>query len=231
MGFGTQVVDLDNNPGTTDDQLFVSASTSTMKGLFIDAPEGYDRPELSASVGISTVFNTPGDPTDIDGINGSLRFGFVEISTNNGELVTLERDGDMVDDGDPNNNNLSVSLGLQDQTTGATRFYLSDLFNGTSSDNFGNMVVGPTFGGSVLARLDQITVGGLGFNLPLGPNPEISAWIPDINHLNYNPDPYDAATNNQGIFLTYPTLGNLAEFHQPELHANHPCAERDCRST
>lgn len=205
MGFGTQVVDLDESPATTDDQLFVSASSSTMKGLFLDKAPGHDRIEMSASVGITTKFNTPGNPNDQDGIRGSLRFGFVEVSTNNGSFGTVAYDGTTP-------NPLTASLGLQDQSTGATRFYLSDLFNGTSSNNIGNMLVGPTFGGSVLVRLDQITVSGLGFSLPLGANPQVSAWIPDINHLTYNPNPYDAATNNEGIFLTYPTLGSLQDF-------------------
>ena len=205
MGFGIQVVDLDNNPATTNDQLFISSSTSTIKGLFIDKAPGYDRIQMSASATITTKFTTPGNPNDQDGIRGSLRFGFVEISTNNGSFGTYAYDG-------VTPNPLSVALGLQNQTTGSTRFYLSDLFNGTSSNNIGNILVGPTFGGSLLARLDQITVSGLGFNFPLGANPQIAAWIPDINYLSYNANPYDPATNNQGIFLTYPSLDALQNF-------------------
>lgn len=205
MGFGHEVVDLDGNSATTDDQLYVSVSTSTMKGLFLDKAPGHDRIEMSGSVAITTKFNTPGNPNDPDGIRGTVRFGFVEISTNNGSFGTVAYNGTTA-------NPLTVALGLQNQTTGATRFYLSDLFNGTSSNNIGNMVVGPTFGGSLLARLDQITVGGLGFNFPLGANPQLSAWIPDINHLNYNANPYDALTNKEGIFLTYPSLDGLQNF-------------------
>lgn len=205
MGFGIQVVDLDGSAATTNDQLFISSSSSTIKGLFIDKAPGYDRIEMNAAVAITTKFNTPGNPNDPDGIQGTLRFGFVEISTNNGSFGTVAYDGTTP-------NPLSVALGIQNQTTGATRFYLSELFNGTSSNNIGNMLVGPTFSGSLLARLDQITVGGLGFNFPLGANPRISAWIPDINHLSYNASPYDPSTNNQGIFLTYPSLDALQNF-------------------
>ena len=65
---------------------------------------------------------------------------------------------------------------------------------------------------SVLARLDNITVGGLGFNLPLGANPRVEVWIPDVTHLTFNASPYNAATNHQGIFLTYPNLDSLLNF-------------------
>src|SRR6185436_19426587 len=205
MGFGLEVIDLDTNPGTTNDQVFVAASTSSMKGFFIDKHPDPNAQTLSASVSVTTKCATPGNPNDQDGIYGSVRFGFVDISTNNGSFGTVAYNGTTAAP-------LSVGLSLQNQTTGATRFYLSDLFNGTSSVNIGNIIDGPNFGGSLLARLDQISVGGLGFNFPLGPNPQISAWIPDVNHLTYNANPYDAATNNQGIFLTYPTLGSLQDF-------------------
>src|SRR6185436_433556 len=65
LGFGNEVVDVDNNPGTTYDQLAVSASNSTMKGLFLDDVA------LRGSLLVTT-------PTPI---SGSLKFGFVEIST------------------------------------------------------------------------------------------------------------------------------------------------------
>lgn len=203
MGFGNEVVDLDGSSVTTDDQLFVAASNSTMKGFFIDKHPDVGAQTLSASVSVTTKFNTPGNPNDQDGIYGSVRFGFVEITTNNGSFGTLAYNGTTA-------NPLTVGISLEDRTTGETRFYLSDLFSGTASANLANMIGDPAFGGSLLARLDQISVGGLGFNFPLGPNPQISAWIPDINDLDYNPDPYNGS--NTGIFLTYPTLGSLQDF-------------------
>lgn len=189
MGFGIEVTDLDGNSATTYDQIFVSASNSTMKGLFID------NAQLSGSLSITT-------PTLI---SGSLKFGFVEVTTSGGVFGTLAYDGVTAAP-------LTASLSLQNHTSGATKFYLSDLFNGTSSNNIGNMVSGPNFGGSLLARLDNITVGGLGFNFPLGANPRVVAWIPDVNHLSYNAAPYDPVTNKQGIFLTYPSMDNLLNF-------------------
>ncbi len=190
LGFGNEVVDLDNNAATLTDQLAISASNSTMKGLFLD------NIALTGSLTVTT-------PTPI---SGTVKFGFVEISTTGGSFGTLAYDGVTPAP-------LTIGLSLQDHTTGETRLYLKDLFNGTSTaSTIANMVTGPTFGGSLLARLDNISVGGLGFSFPLGSNPEISVWIPDINHLNYNANPYNAVSNNQGIFLTYPNLGNLQNF-------------------
>ncbi len=186
LGFGVEVEDLDGNQLTINDRYFTSSSNSTIRGLFID------NVELSASLTVTT-------PVPIA---GSLRFGFVEISTSGGLLGTLD------DQGNPNP--LEASVGLQNATTGETRFYLSDLFNSLSSLNIGNMIHGPDFSGSFLAKLDNISVGGLGFSFPLGSNPEVSIFIPDINDLDYNPDPYDGT--NTGLFLTYPDLGGLQNF-------------------
>src|SRR5260221_4345627 len=82
--------------------------------------------------------------------------------------------------------------------------------NGTSSDNSGNMVSGPNLTGSFLGKLDNITVGGLGFSLPLN-NPQISIWVPDITNFEYNSEPYSSSTNKEGLFITYPSLGNLQD--------------------
>ncbi len=187
LGFGNEVQDLDGNPGTTFDQIFLSGAISSSKGLFIE------NAQLTASLEITTP----------DAIEGSVRFGFVEVSTSGGAFGTLAYDGTTPAP-------LTASLGLRNATTGEPRLYLADLFHGTSSNNIGNMVDGPNFAGSLLARLDDIAVGGLGFSFPLGANPELSAWIPDIKHLTYNPAPYDGS--NTGIFLTYPDLGNLQNF-------------------
>ena len=187
LGFGNEVQDLDGNPGTTFDQIFLSGAISTSKGLFIE------NAQLSGSLEITT-------PTPI---SGSVRFGFVEVSTNGGSFGTLAYDGTTPAP-------LTVDLGLRNASTGEPRLYLTDLFHGTSSDNIGDMVDGPNFGGSLLARLSNISVGGLGFSFPLGANPELAAWIPDINDLDYNAEPYSGS--NTGIFLTYPDLGSLQNF-------------------
>ncbi len=181
LGFGAEALEIG---GTS---YFQTTAKSTVKGLFVEDVQ------MTGSLEVTTT--TP--------INGSLRFGFVEISTTGGSLGTLDYDGTTPAP-------ISVSIGLADQTTGDSRFYIADLMNGIESANLGNFIEGPNFEGSFLARLPNISVGGLGFSFPLGSNPEVSLWIPDINHLDYNSDPYDGT--NTGIFLTYPDFGNLNNF-------------------
>lgn len=191
MGFGTQI--------SPDGTMFLTASTSQVKGLFIDKVDDVT-PQLSASLEVTTdlAYNP-------NGITGKLKFGFVEIEAGSGRFGTLDYEG--------NPSPLTVGLTLQNQTTGVTRLYIADLMNGTSSNNIGNLAPTPEFHGSFLAELDDISVGGLGFSFPLGTNPKVGVFIPDIKHLDYNPNPYDPATNNQGMFLTYPDLGNLLNFN------------------
>ena len=191
LGFGDEILDLDNNPGTTTDQVAMTVAVSPMRGLFIEDAS------LQASVDIGTV---------APGIQGTLRLGFVEIQTSGGAFGTRALDG-------VTHAPITATLTLENQTTGETRFYISELFQNTSSDRIANLVPAFQFGGSFLARLDNISVTGLGFSLPLT-NPEISVWIPDITHLDYNPDPYDPATNPHGIFVTYPSLGSLENLTQ-----------------
>lgn len=187
LGFGAEVTDLDGNSATTNDQYYLTSSTSPMKGLFVEDVS------LSGSVSLNTT--TP--------ISGSLNFGFVEISTSGGSVGTVEFDG-------VTSNPITVGVELQDDDTGADRFYVNELYTNLDVDSILSMVQGPDFGGSFLARLDNIAVNdGL---LNLGSDPEISLWIPDINHLEYNPDPYDGT--NTGLFLTYPDLSNLLNFDE-----------------
>jgi len=192
MGFGMEAVDLNpvNDPLDESDHIFVSIATSPMKGLFIDDAK------LTGALSINTT---------AAGIKGSINFGFVEISTSGGAFGTLAYDGVTPAP-------ISATLSIENQTTGEKRFYINELLANTSSNNISNLGPAFDFDGSLLARLANISVGGLGFSFPLGSNPEISIWIPDIKELNYNANPYDPATNNKGIFLTYPNLGNLENF-------------------
>ncbi|MBL9139058.1 MAG: M10 family metallopeptidase C-terminal domain-containing protein [Verrucomicrobiales bacterium] len=70
--------------------------------------------------------------------------------------------------------------------------------------------------GSIDLQLNNITVTP---NLPtLSGDPLIPAgsqfriYIPDVHFLDYNANPYDAVTNNQGLFVTYPQLGSFGDF-------------------
>jgi Ca2+-binding RTX toxin-like protein len=212
LGFGNEAVDLDGRADTTFDQYLVSSATSGVKGLFIDDATL----EASLSVVTPSVHEDldndgqldAGEDTDGDGfldrqISGGLRFGFVEVTTSGGAFGTLDYDGVTPAP-------IAATVRLEDRTTGETRFYISDLFNGTSSDRIASMVPDFDFEGSLLARLDNISVGGLGFSFPLASNPEISVWIPDITNLEYNSDPYKPGET--GIFVTYPNLGHLLSF-------------------
>ncbi|HEY9171448.1 MAG TPA: Calx-beta domain-containing protein [Verrucomicrobiae bacterium] len=190
MGIGVEVQDLDGNTSTTHDQIFVSSARSALKGLFIE------NAQLTGSVSVNTTAT---------GIAGTVRFGFVELSTSNGAFGTLAYDGVTPAP-------VTATLRLENQTTGERRFYINELLNGTSSNNIGNIVPAFNFSGSFLARLNNITVGGLGFSIPLGSNPQVSVWIPDLTKLTYNENPYDPVTNKEGIFLTYPNLGSLTNF-------------------
>ncbi|MCX8155585.1 MAG: hypothetical protein N3J91_03895 [Verrucomicrobiae bacterium] len=190
IGFGADVQDLDGSAATTHDQILVAAATAPIKGLFIE------NAQLSASLAVNTT---------AAGIAGALKFGFVEITTSGGAFGTLAYDGVTPAP-------ITATLRLENQTTGERRFYLQELMNSTSSNNISNLAPAFSFNGSFLARLNNISVGGLGFSLPLGSNPQVAVWIPDIKHLNYNAHPYDPATNNRGIFVTYPDLSTLTNF-------------------
>src|SRR5262249_4012266 len=126
LGFGIQVIDVDNNPSTLADDVFQSVSVSQVKGLFLD------NATLAASLDIH-----PDLAYNPNGISGSVKFGFVSINAGTGTFGTLNYDG--------SSNPMQVSVKLKDQTTGATRLYISDLMNGTSSANILNMIQGPTF--------------------------------------------------------------------------------------
>ena len=178
LGFGIQL----NQQGT----MMLSASNSPIKGLFVD------NAHLTGSLSVAS-----------SAISGSLKLGFVDVSTSGGSFGTYQYDGTTPAP-------ITASITLQDQTTGATRLYISDLMNGTSSNNILNLLPAPTFTGSFLARLNNISVSGLGFSLPLN-NPQVSVWIPDLKNLNYNPNPYNSSTNREGLFVTYPSLGSLQD--------------------
>ena len=162
-----------------------AVADSPIKGLFID------NAQLTGSVAVAT--SAP--------IAGSLEFGFVNVSTSGGVVGTYEADGVTL-------NPVSLSVSLVNQTTGATRFYLSDLMNGLGAGGLASMIDGPTLTGSFLAQLNNIQATGLGFPIPLQ-NPQVTLWIPDITNLAYNSAPYDLNANNEGLFVTFPSLGEL----------------------
>ena len=198
MGFGIEVLDLDGDEATENDRYFVSTSQSGIKGLFLDDVA------LSADVAAFTETDTGTYPeANPDGLTGGFRLGFVELSTNEGAFGTLEYDGATPTE-------IGVNLGLQNGDSGETRFYLPNLFESLTSTSFDNLITGPELTGSFLARLRGLSVNGFDIGDLAGSDPEISVWIPDINDVEYNEDPYDGG--NTGLFLTYPDLGHLQNF-------------------
>jgi hypothetical protein len=133
LGIGAEVLDLDEDTNTTHDQVFVSTAKSAIKGLFVDDVQ------LTGSVAVNTIGA---------GIQGTLRFGFVEIRTSGGAFGTLAYDG-------TTQAPISATLRLEDQTTGETRFYVSELLNGTSSNNIGNLV--PALSSKAVSSPDSTT--------------------------------------------------------------------------
>ena len=138
-------------------------------------------------------------------ISGTLQLGFVSVSTSGGILGTYESDGVTAAP-------LTVTLSLKSQASGSDRFYLSDLMNAITSGGISASITGPTLAGSVLLSLNNISVSGLGFSLPLE-NPSITLWIPDITNLNYNANTYQAGdpSADEGLFVTFPSLGALPD--------------------
>ncbi|MEZ5303796.1 MAG: LEPR-XLL domain-containing protein [Verrucomicrobiales bacterium] len=199
MGFGAEIsnalgeVDADDSGEPDNDgAYFRTVSIMGKRGLFIDGLVSGQPAILEASLTIDT-------PTPI---HGELSFGFVEVE---GDLVF--RTGDAAGTLNP----LSVALTLKNQTTGLTRFYLADLYTGSDSAEITNIINGPTFSGSFYAAIENIQVTA-GIVIPFRGDPKISIWIPDINHLEYNAEPYDPVNNNEGIFLEYPDLDELLSF-------------------
>ncbi len=113
------------------------------------------------------------------------------------------------------NGGASFHLSLKNPADGSSRLdldillkHLADLSNYVTAETALNGFLDIQLGGLHL-KPDLLTV--LGDSL-LPPDAGFRIHIPDIHHLAYNPAPYDASTNNQGVFVTYPELGALGDF-------------------
>ncbi|MEW6159625.1 MAG: hypothetical protein AB1813_19525, partial [Verrucomicrobiota bacterium] len=194
LGFGVEVLEIGGL------RYYGSTSQSRMLGLFLE------NAQLTAQLQVNTETDTATYPeANANGLSGSVQFGFVEVAAANGAFGTLEYDG-------VTPHPITASLSLRNEATGSSRFYLPDLFEAIEQGSFLEMIDGPNFEGSFLARLGGLSININGVAIPglLGSNPQVSLWVPDITDLDYNPDPYDGT--NTGIFLTYPDLGHLLNF-------------------
>ncbi|MHC1765336.1 MAG: SdrD B-like domain-containing protein [Verrucomicrobiia bacterium] len=186
MGFGLRLDETD----TDRVAWFVGSANSPVKGLFLE----------NVNLGGRLSLTSPG------GIAGSLKFGFVEVSTSGGKFGTLAYDGVTAAP-------IEATVTLRNRTTGESRFYISELFDGTEDSNIRNMVPDFDFTGSFLASLSNIELKAGGLDLGsflLSGNPEIKVWIPEITELDYNSEPYEEGAT--GIFVTYPQLADLQSF-------------------
>ena len=161
---------------------YATSSQSTVRGLFLE----------DVVLGASLALSTPG------GIDGSIRFGFFEITT------------------DPSNSffqtdpAVTVMVPVQDQSNGDTRLYITELLKGLGSVD--DIVHAPQISGGLAANL-AVDAGVAGQDLPglnLPATAGIGIFIPDINDLEYNPETY--APGKTGTFLTFSDLDGLGSF-------------------
>lgn len=92
---------------------------------------------------------------------------------------------------------------------GETRFLLSEL-RAAAPDFDSILSVEPVLTGSIDLVAPTVTVEPELIEIP--PGQTFRLYVPDIHFTEYNPDPYNPATNSQGLFLTQPTVGGLGNF-------------------
>ncbi|MBM3881910.1 MAG: LEPR-XLL domain-containing protein, partial [Verrucomicrobia bacterium] len=94
---------------------------------------------------------------------------------------------------------------------GGTRIDLDELL--LDLGNLGNYIgLSPTFNASLDLQLNNLAVTPAIFGSLLPAGAQLRFYIPDIRHVEYNAEPYDATTNPRGLFITYPELGPLFNF-------------------
>ena len=128
--------------------------------------------------------------TDLD---AAFRLGVFDLSVSDGFAIGLG----------------SISVALQ-SPTGSLRFSLDALFDGLG--DLGSLLkVVPTLTGSIDVTLPNLTIDPDLFGTLDGAL--IRLYIPDLHFLTFNPNPYDPAFNNQGLFITLPSLHGLNNFN------------------
>lgn len=157
---------------------------SVLKGLFLE--------DVALSGTLTVTANN---------LEAEARLAIFEVSTSGGTAVGTG----------------GITLGFTNPTDvlHPTRLDLDTLLKNLS--NIGDYFSPTTeLTGSLDLQLNNITVTP---NLPtLSGDPLIPAgsqfrvYIPDVHFLEYNADPYDAVSNNQGLFITYPQLGSFGDF-------------------
>ena len=95
---------------------------------------------------------------------------------------------------------------------GGTRIALGQLLGDLYhlSDYIG---VNPVWSASLDVRLKTLVVTPNIFAALIPAGAEVRLFIPDLRYVTYNPNPYHAVTNKQGLFVTYPEFGPLFNFN------------------
>lgn len=140
-----------------------------------------------------------------DDLAASARFAIFGLSTDGGGFADPAEAGALPS---------IISLNLALEAPGGTGAPV-DL--GALLTDIGNigayLTVTTTLSGSLDFRLRGVTVSPQdvhGVTLP--EDTEVRILVPDIKVLTYNPDPYDALTNNTGLFVIYPEIEPIFNF-------------------
>lgn len=129
------------------------------------------------------------------GLGAKARFGVFSLETSGGTATGTA----------------TVSLALKNPLDASTRIDVSKMFGDIA--NISNYIApGASFTGSLSISLKNIQVKPALFD-PFPAASAVTLFIPDIKSLAYNPNPYDALSNNLGIFVTYPDLHGLGDFN------------------
>ena len=125
-------------------------------------------------------------------LDAAFRLGVFDLSVSDGFAIGLG----------------SINVALQ-SPTGSLRFSLDALFDGLG--DLGSLLkVVPTLTGSIDVTLPNLTIDPNLFGTLDGAL--IRLYIPDLHFLTVNPNPYDPVVNNQGLFITLPSLHGLNNF-------------------
>ena len=95
---------------------------------------------------------------------------------------------------------------------GGTRVDIGDLVANLASLS-SYIGLNTTFAASLDILLNNLVVTPDIFGSLIPAGGYVRLYIPDFRHVTYNDAPYDATTNSQGLFITYPDLGPLPNFN------------------
>ena len=129
------------------------------------------------------------------GLGASARLAIFGISTSGGTVTGAA----------------SVAFSLINPA-GGTRVDIGDLVANLASLS-SYIGLNTTFTASLDIQLNNLVVTPDIFGSLIPAGGYVRLYIPDFRNVTYNDAPYDATTNSQGLFITYPDLGPLPNFN------------------